>query len=112
MNLKTIWDWLVKSSANPQAVSRATVGTLGLGVAFFASNVVPYLKLVCEPTHLCALTDPMLLATINNGIELLGQVIVAALTLVSAFMALTGWFRKFARTFNGTNAVITSNRRV
>ena|ERR1035437_6063922 len=91
--LLNAWEWLVKSSANPEAVSLTVKGIL-LGV-------IPVVLTLAGFVHL-TLTDNVLTDTVAS----IANLIDVVLTLVAGGLTVYGLFRKIVLTVEGKNQVI------
>lgn len=93
-----ILDWLLVSSTDPQKWSLAFKGAL----IFFVPRVVDLTALLCAIGVACGIDATFLEAVI----EVLGNIVFWALSIVGGIAFLVGAFRKVWRTFEGTNRVI------
>lgn len=87
------WNWLVRSSADPNKLSTTVKG--------FLLGVLPLLVLAFGMAHV-NLDSERLTVIIND----LALVIQYALGTVSAAVSVYGLIRKLVKTLNGTNAVL------
>jgi len=84
--LKKIWDWLVISSANPQATALTVKGAVGTVVGLLVM-ISPIMGIGLAPTGAETLTNDIV------------STITALLTSVSALATVIGLVRKIFRTF-------------
>ncbi|MGX7894416.1 hypothetical protein [Tsuneonella sp. HG222] len=104
--LKLVWAFLVKSSADPRKASLAVMGFGAMFMTAFTAEILPAIRIFCEAGYLCGLTDPGLITTANNLIELAGDIVFLALMGVSIVAAFIGTVRKAWTLLNGTNPVV------
>lgn len=103
---KKVWAFVVRSSADPRSTSLALKGALAYAVTYYTANIVPPLTLVCEPMRACGLVDPTFLMTLNNLIELIGNLIFFLLSTVAIAITIFGLLRKLTLTFKGKNLAL------
>lgn len=96
---KKIWEWLVKSSADPTKTSAS--------IKFALLGVVPYiihlLTLACGFGLVCLGVDTEWL---NQFVEVLSQLVFWILSIISAIGFLYGSTRKVYLTAKGQNPVL------
>lgn len=94
--MKNIYNYIVKSSADPRATS--------ISIKFALLAVIPYLmqalELVCQFGYQCYNVDPPLLETI---VDALSNGIFYSLGLISFFGTIGGLLRKVKRSIQGNN---------
>lgn len=104
--LKTIWHWLVKSSADPRATSLTVKSTLLGGLTLVTGHVVQALDLVCTFGYKCYYLDPSLIDELRLAIDAIAEGFYYALMLVAIGGTIVGAVRKIVRTLKGTNHVL------
>ena len=86
--LLKVWNWLVKSSTNPEAVS-LTVKGFGLGL-------IPVLLSVSGIAHISLTGDDM-----SNIVTMLSNLIDIFLTVIAGILSIYGLIRKIVFTVEG-----------
>ena len=84
MNLLSLWNWLVTSSADPKQTSLAVKGALMLGGSYLLHSIA----LVCGLGLVCITGVDQ--TWINQAVDMTAKVVDGCLILVGAFASVAG----------------------
>ena len=101
--VKQAWQWIVQSSANPQATSLSVKMAL-LGIVPYALNIA---TAACGFGLVCLGVDAV---GFNDVVEAISDTVFSGLTIVSSLGFIYGFGRKIVLSVKGRNQVVAGWR--
>lgn len=101
--MKTIFDYIVTSSADPRKTSLFVKGIGLMMVSWIGAEGAQLMGIMCQVGHYCYPVTPDLIDQLKHWVDIISQGVFFLMSLIGCVVALYGGVRKAWLTFEGKN---------
>lgn len=103
--MKEIYNWFVRSSADPRNVSLFVKGILMMLVSWIGAEGAQIMGIMCDIGSYCYPVTPDFIDQLTYIVDIITQAVFFLLSLIGCAVALVGGVRKVLLTYKGKNHI-------